>query len=215
MCWLTETFLNKRTLSKLSAVVAAHQNDWYCSIIQPICRIPITSSDKFDSLLIGFVNIAQLIQQFGSLQIKLVCRHISFQKWNIARGTTDPGYWLFNLSYLSSYSPRRNAKETGRTVQRCCRWGWKALGGTVASAPTPNLTMGQFFIPWNPMESVMKLCLDLQQNATPFQISVKVVGSVDFSLSTIPGEQEVNESSRSGCNWRQRGPLKGVNLKDA
>ena len=21
---------------------------------------------------------------------------------NIARGTTDPGYWLFNLSYLSS-----------------------------------------------------------------------------------------------------------------
>ena len=56
------------------------------------------------------------------------------------------------------------------------------------------------------MESVMKLCLDLQQNATPFQISVKVVGSVDFSLSTIPGEQEVNESSRSGCNWRQRGP---------
>ena len=22
---------------------------------------------------------------------------------NIARGTTDPGYWLFNLSYLSSY----------------------------------------------------------------------------------------------------------------
>ena len=138
MCWLTETFLNKRTLSKLSAVVAAHQNDWYCSIIQPICRIPITSSDKFDSLLIGFVNIAQLIQQFGSLQIKLVCRHISFQKWNIARGTTDPGYWLFNLSYLSSYSPRRNAKETGCTVQRCCRWGWKALGGTVTSAPTPN-----------------------------------------------------------------------------
>ena len=56
------------------------------------------------------------------------------------------------------------------------------------------------------MESVMKLCLDLQQNATPFQISVKVVGSVDFYLSTIPGEQEGNESSRSGCNWRQRGP---------
>ena len=24
------------------------------------------------------------------------------QKENIARGTTDPGYWLFNLSYLSS-----------------------------------------------------------------------------------------------------------------
>lgn len=56
------------------------------------------------------------------------------------------------------------------------------------------------------MESVMKLCSDLQQNATPFQISVKVVGSVDFYLSTIPGEQEANESSRSGCNWRQRGP---------
>ena len=56
------------------------------------------------------------------------------------------------------------------------------------------------------MESVMKLCSDLQQNATPFQISVKVVGSVDFYLSTIPGEQEANESSRSGSNWRQRGP---------
>ena len=56
------------------------------------------------------------------------------------------------------------------------------------------------------MESVMKLCSDLQQNATPFQISVKVVGSVDFYLSTIPGEQGGNESSRSGCNWRQRGP---------
>ena len=24
------------------------------------------------------------------------------EKENIARGTTDPGYWLFNLSYLSS-----------------------------------------------------------------------------------------------------------------
>ena len=49
---------------------------WYCSIIQPICQIPMTPSDKFDSLLIGFVNITQLIQQFGPLQIKLVCHMI-------------------------------------------------------------------------------------------------------------------------------------------
>ena len=24
------------------------------------------------------------------------------ESWNIARGTTDPGYWVYNLGYLSS-----------------------------------------------------------------------------------------------------------------
>ena len=56
------------------------------------------------------------------------------------------------------------------------------------------------------MDSVMKLCSDLQQNATPFQLSVKIVGSVDFHLSTMPSEREENENNRSGSSWRQRGP---------
>ena len=59
----------------------------WCSLIlfniQPICRIPMTSSDKFDSLLIGFVNITQLIQQFGPRQIKLVIRFSKLKRLDI------------------------------------------------------------------------------------------------------------------------------------
>ena len=67
-------------------------------------------------------------------------------------------------------------------------------------------TMGQYFIPWSPMDSVMRLCSDLQQNSTPFQLSVKIVGSVDFHLSTMPGQKDENENNRSSRTWHQRGP---------
>ena len=56
------------------------------------------------------------------------------------------------------------------------------------------------------MDSVMRLCSDLQQNSTPFQLSVKIVGSVDFHLSTMPGQKDENENNRSSRTWHQRGP---------
>ena len=57
------------------------------------------------------------------------------------------------------------------------------------------------------MDSVMKLCSDLQQNETPFQLSVKILGSVDFQLSTMPSQQDENINYRSGdTSWHHRGP---------
>ena len=56
------------------------------------------------------------------------------------------------------------------------------------------------------MDSVMRLCSDLQQNETPFQLSVKIVGSVDFHLSTMPSQQDENVNYRSGGTWHHRGP---------
>ena len=57
------------------------------------------------------------------------------------------------------------------------------------------------------MDSVMKLCSDLQQNETPFQLSVKILGSVDFQLSTMPSQQDENVNYRSGdTSWHHRGP---------
>ena len=56
------------------------------------------------------------------------------------------------------------------------------------------------------MDSVMRLCSDLQQNETPFQLSLKIVGSVDFHLSTMPSQQNENINYRSGGTWHHRGP---------
>ena len=57
------------------------------------------------------------------------------------------------------------------------------------------------------MDSVMRLCSDLQQNETPFQLSVKIVGSVDFHLSTMPSQQdEYVNNYRSSGSWHHRGP---------
>ena len=79
-------FWMKGTLSKLYYAVLFTKLKW-CSLIlfniQPICWIPMTSSDKFDSLLIGFVNITQLIQQFGPRQIKLVIRFSKLKRLDI------------------------------------------------------------------------------------------------------------------------------------
>ena len=53
----------------------------------------------------------------------------------------------------------------------------------------------------------MRLCSDLQQNETPFQLSVKIVGSVDFHLSTMPSQQdEYVNNYRSSGSWHHRGP---------
>ena len=104
-------------------------------------------------------------------------------------------------------SPRRDGTESAP-----CRGAVaglkKSLGCTGASVP-PLLKlskMGHYFIPWNPMDSVMRLCSDLQQNETPFQLSVKIVGSVDFHLSTMPSQQDENVNHRSGGSWHHRGP---------
>ena len=68
--------------------------------VRPIDRIRgITGSDK---------NINQNISEMctgGADQIKIawcIFHSNAEMNENIARGTTDPGYWLFNLSYLYS-----------------------------------------------------------------------------------------------------------------
>ena len=53
-----------------------------------------------------FGHLAIVLVAFCQLELEnnLFGTHfdMQYQVQNIARGTTDPGYWLFNLSYLSS-----------------------------------------------------------------------------------------------------------------
>ena len=98
-----------------------------------------------------------------------------------------------------SISPRRTRHGTVAPSRG-------AVGGLESpQASAPKITMGKFFIPQDPMESIMRLCNDLQQNETPFQISVKIVGSIEFNLSTMPSQKEENVNNQSG-GWRHRGP---------
>ena len=61
--------------------------------------------------------------------------------------------------------------------------------------------MAQSFAPREPMQSVLQICTDLQLSGTPFSISLRVEGSISFSLSTLPGEQ-AKDGHGDGRAWR-------------
>ena len=96
---------------------------WYCSIIQPICQIPMTPSDKFDSLLIGFVNITQLIQQFGPLQIKLVC-HMIFK---IEKGKPNSIQNIPATLFFFNFGPKRTCFINGFEWRDLETQEWKQI----------------------------------------------------------------------------------------
>ena len=62
--------------------------------------------------------------------------------------------------------------------------------------------MGHSFVPFDPFQGVLQLCSDLQKSGLSFSISLKIEGSVDFSVSS----GQVSAAVRQGVEGATRGP---------
>ena len=68
-------------------------------LLSPICSLSNNQHFKQRLQKVHGMNIICVLA--ANTELVGMHRHI-IHPINIARGTTDPGYWLFNLTYLSS-----------------------------------------------------------------------------------------------------------------
>ena len=62
--------------------------------------------------------------------------------------------------------------------------------------------MGHSFVPFDPFQGVLQICSDLQKSGLSFSISLRIEGSVDFSVSS----GQVRAAVGQGVEGASRGP---------